>query len=269
MRTGPSPIPEEGLEEGSGPTLVGRLLVPLGVLAGAFLLWEAVVRLRDVPIYLVPAPSAVFRRLLEEPGYFLKAGLVTLQEALLGFALGSAVAFLLATAMAHSRPLERGLLPLAILVKVTPIVAVAPVLTVLLGFGPLPKVIIAALLTFFPVLVGGITGLRSPPAGALDLLRSLRASPWEVFIKLRLPSSLPYLFAAFKVSITLSVIGAAVAEWTGAAGGLGRAIWLSYTDLNMPTLFAAVLVLAVLGIGLYALVAVAERRLLFWHESAL
>lgn len=248
-------------------SLAANLLPPLLALTLIFLLWEATVRVRDVPVYLVPSPSTVFARLLDDPSYFGRAALTTLKEALAGFALGSSVALVGAVIMAHSRLLEKSLFPLAILVKVAPIVAVAPLFTIWFGFGFMPKVFIAALITFFPVLVNAITGFRSVNATAMELFQSLHANPWEIFLKLRLPSALPYLFAAFKVAMTLSVIGAVVAEWTGASQGLGRIIWLSHVDLNMPTLFAAIMVLAAMGVSLYFILSIIERRVLFWHES--
>lgn len=238
-------------------------LVLLVVIGG----WQAYVSVRDVPEYLMPGPGAVLLRLLESPRYFYGEGLVTLGEALAGLALGGGLALLLGALLAHSRPLERGVLPLAIALKVTPIVAVAPLFTIWFGFGTLPKVLIAALISFFPVLINAITGFRAVNPGALDVLRSVAASPWTVFWTLRLPSSLPYLFAALKVGVTLSLIGAMVAEWSGSGRGLGRVILLAHSNLDMPTLFAGILTLATLGIGLTVILSLIERRLLFWHDA--
>ena len=249
-------------------TAVTDLLPPVGALLVAAGAWEAWVRLRDVPEYLLPAPSAAVARMAEDPAFFAREGLFTLQGALAGFALGSTVAIVLAALMAHSRLLEKSIFPLAILVKVTPIVAIAPLLAIWFGFGLLPKVFIAGLIVFFPVMVNGLVGFRSVSPGALELLQSLAASRLEVFLKLRLPSSLPYLFAAFKVSIPLSVIGAVVAEWFSGDRGLGRVIQVANNNLDLDTAFGAVFSLAILGIGLYLLTAALERRLLFWHESA-
>ena len=230
--------------------------------------WQVWVRVNEVPIYIVPAPSDVLSRLSGDLDFFAKESVVTLSEALAGFALGSGVALLAATFMAHSRFLERSLLPLAILVKVTPIVAVAPLFVIWFGFGAMPKVLIAALITFFPTLVNGVTGFRSVNPGAMDFLRSLRASRREIFFALRVPSSLPYLFAAFRVSIPLSVTGAVIAEWFSADRGLGSVIVVAHNDLDMPTLFGAIFALAFIGIGLTILVGLMERKALFWHESS-
>ena len=243
------------------------LLPPAAALLTAAGAWEAWVRLRDVPDYLVPAPSAVVVRMAQDPTFFASEGLVTLQGALAGFGLGSTVAIALAVIMAHSRVLERSIFPLAILVKVTPIIAIAPLLAIWFGFGLMPKVFIAALIVFFPVMVNGLLGFRSVNPAALELLHSLAASRLEVFLKLRLPSALPSLFAAFKVSIPLSVIGAVVAEWFSGERGLGRVIQVANNNLDLDTAFGAVFSLAILGIGLYLLTATLERRLLFWHES--
>ncbi len=254
------------------PWLGGFLGTVLPAVAGiglALTAWEAWVRLRDVKVYLVPAPSRVGERLAADPLFFAEEGLKTLEGALLGFALGTGVALLLASVMAQSRYLERGIFPLAILVKVTPIVAIAPLLTIWFGFGLMPKVFIAALIVFFPIMVNALVGFRSVHPNALALLESLAASRAEVFLRLRLPSSLPYLFAAFRVAIPLSVIGAVVAEWFSGDRGLGSVIYVANNNLDMPTAFAGISTLALLGVGLFLLLTAIERRVLFWHESAL
>jgi ABC-type nitrate/sulfonate/bicarbonate transport system permease component len=242
-------------------------LPPLVVLVLGVAAWWLYVRLSGVKPYLVPAPETVFRRWWGDPGFFYGEGMVTVSEALCGLALGGGLALAAAVLLAHSRPLERGVLPVAIGLKVTPIVAVAPLFTIWFGFGMTPKVMIAALITFFPVLINGIIGFRSVNPGALDVLRSLHASPVEVFLKLRLPSALPYLFAALKVSASLALIGAMVAEWSGSGRGLGRVILLAHSNLDMPTLFAGIFTLASLGVLLTGVLSLVERRLLFWHDA--
>ncbi|MCJ7626322.1 MAG: ABC transporter permease subunit, partial [Anaerolineaceae bacterium] len=151
----------------------------------------------------------------------------------------------------------------------TPLVAVAPLLTLWLGFGVVPKIIITALLTFFPVLVNILSGLQRIDPTLMDLFRSWNASRWEIFLNLRLPSTLPYLFAALKISAPLALIGAVVAEWTGASGGLGRTMWLAYSNLNLPFMFAAIFILAVAGMGLYRIVVWSENRVIFWQAVSL
>jgi len=245
----------------------GYVLPPAVALTIGLLFWEFWTRARDISILLVPPPSRVIDRFLDRPGFFLGEGMTTLYEALLGLALGAAVAIAGAVLMAHSRLAERALFPLAILVKVTPVVAVAPLLVIWFGFGLWPKVCVAALISFFPFLVNAITGFRSVNPGAMEFVRSLRASPLQVFLKLRAPSALPYLFAALKVSLPLSLIGAVVAEWFSGDKGLGLVIFTANYQLDTPTLFAAIAVLAVIGVALNTVTSLVERRVLFWHEA--
>ncbi|MBI3976890.1 MAG: ABC transporter permease [Chloroflexi bacterium] len=243
------------------PALAVFLAIGLG--------WEAGVRWTRTPAYLIPAPSAILARAAGDLPYFLGEAAVTFAEAMAGLALASVVALSAAVLMSHARWAERALFPLAVAVKVTPVVAIAPLLVLWLGFGPAPKIVVAALISYFPILSNAMTGFRSVNPRALEFLRSLAASPAEVFWKLRLPHALPYLFSAYKVSATLSVVGAFVAEWVGADRGLGHVIILANSNLDMTTLAAAVLVLAIIGIALYLLVDALERHWLFWHESIL
>ena len=223
-------------------------LPPLIAAALAGVAWELWVELADVNKFVVPRPSAVAEALYDDLGFFISEGLRTLWVAVGGLALGTVVALALASLMAHSRWLERALLPIAIGVKVTPIVAVAPLFVIWFGFGWEPKLAIAAMITYFPVLINGIVGLRDVDPRALDFLRSLRASPWEVYRTLRLPSALPYLFAALKIAATLSLIGAVVAEFFASGqGGLGSVIAIENRELRLDRLFAAVVMLAVIG----------------------
>ncbi len=248
-------------------TAASHVLPPAVALAAVLLSWEMWTRARDISILLVPPPTRVIDRLLDRPGFFLGEGMITLYEAMLGLGIGASVAIIAAVIMAHSRLAERALFPLAILVKVTPVVAVAPLLVIWFGFGLWPKVCVAALISFFPFLVNSITGFRSVNPGVLEFVRSLRASPLEIFLKLRVPSALPFLFAALKVSLPLSLIGAVVAEWFSGDRGLGLVIFTANYQLDTPTLFAAICVLAVIGVVLNLAAAFLERRVLFWHEA--
>ena len=245
-------------------------IVPPGVALALLIVgWELWTRLGSVPEYIVPAPLVVLDRLFGDLGFFARHGVITVLEALGGFVLGATVAIVGATLMAHSRFVERTLFPMAVLVKVTPIVAIAPLFVIWFGFGSAPKVLIAALITFFPVMVNALTGLRSVNPGALEFFRSLSATRRQIYFKLRAPSSLPYLFAAFRIAIPLSVIGAVVGEWFSGDRGLGSVIIVAHNNLDMPTLFSAVLTLAAIGVSLTVLVSYLEGRLLFWHETAI
>ena len=239
-------------------------MLPALLVLSLTVIWEVSVRAAGVPVYVLPAPSQVASRLIAHAPNLAMQGATTLVEALLGFMLGCGISVLAAAAMVHSRVLERSLLPLAILLKVTPVVAIAPLLVIWLGFGVAPRAIVAALLTFYPMLISALAGFRAVSAEAADLLASLAASRWEVFRFVRWPSALPYLFTGARVGVPLSLIGAVVAEWAGAEAGLGRAVLLAYSNLDLPELFAAVVVLAILGTVLTAVLGAIERQTVFW-----
>jgi NitT/TauT family transport system permease protein len=241
--------------------------VALAIVVVFFLAWEVSVTLLHTPIYILPAPSRVLQTLDANTGTYAEATLITLGEALTGLFFGLLAGTLLASLLILQPGLEGGVMTLAILLKSTPMVAIAPLLTLWLGFGVAPKVIITALLTFFPVLVNMLSGLQHPDPALLDLFRAWQASRWEIFLHLRLPSAAPFLFAALKISAPLALIGAVVAEWTGASGGLGRIMWLAYSNLNLPFLFAAIFLLAAFGMILYWLLASLEHKIIFWSLS--
>ncbi len=248
------------------PTGVARR--PVTPWAGALLLvvlavgWEAAVRLTDTPAWLVPTPTAVLGATVRGAGTLAPAAAVTLAEAASGLVVGTATGLALAVLITFFAHLEQAVLSVALLAKSTPVIAVAPILTIWWGFGAAPKVAVTALLTFFPMLVNALEGFRSVDPAVQDWFRSVDADRRTVFRHARWPSSWPYLFAALKVSAPLAMIGAVVAEWMGASAGLGRTMWLAYTNLRMPDLFAAVLVLTLLSALVYALVGRLERHVL-------
>ena len=263
-RAGPAALPPRSRRRRlpEGRELLRAVLPPLAAAALLVLAWELWVRAREVPIYLAPAPSEVLAALAADPSRYAAAGAGSARHALGGLLLGSGSAFLLGALMAHSRLAERALYPLAILIKVTPVVAVAPLIAIWFGFGVWPKFIVAGLIAFFPMLVNAIAGLRAVDPAAHDFFRALGASRWRVFWRLRLPSSLPYLFAGLRISIPLALIGAVVAEWIRADSGVGRLIVIAHGDFDTAALFGAVAVLAAIGVAMTAALALAERRLL-------
>lgn len=253
-------------QPGPSPALVTRRhvgpLAGLGLLVVLVTAWEVGVRAAGTPVWIVPAPSDVIAALWTGAGGLASAAAVTLGEALAGLVLGTATGLALAVVITFFRHLEQAVLSVALLAKSTPIIAVAPILTIWLGFGHGPKVVVTALLTFFPMLVNALEGFHAVDPAIEDWFASVDARPATVFRHARWPSSWPYLFAALKVSAPLAMIGAVVAEWMGASSGLGRSMWLAYTNLRMPELFAAVVVLTALSALVYALVARTERRVL-------
>ena len=219
--------------------------------------------------YIVPTIPQIVDQLRTQPGLYWHGMLVTLQEAVIGASCGMAAAFLLAVLMSHVRILERALMPLAVVLNVTPIVAIAPGLVIAFGFGFTPKYIIAGVIVFFPFLINSLVGLRSTDPEVLDVFTTLHASWWEVLWRLELPSSLPYLFAAARICLPLSLIGAVVAEFSaaGQTTGLGSLIETSANQADLKAVYASVVVLALLGISLTFVIIMLQRRLLNWHES--
>tara|TARA_B100001123_G_scaffold379281_1_gene448053 strand:+ start:9653 stop:10444 length:792 start_codon:yes stop_codon:yes gene_type:complete len=226
------------------------------------LFWEVFVRQTGTADYILPAPSRVLVRLYTSLPMLLGHAAVTLQEALLGFLLGASAGTTFALLMARSHVLERMLYPLVISSQTFPKEALAPVFVVWFGFGLLPKVVIAALISFFPVVVNTTRGLLSVDPTILDLMKSLSASPRQIFAKVRLPNAVPYLFAALKMCITLSVIGAVVGEFVGASAGLGHLVRLANAELATDLMFAALIVLGAMGTSLFLIVDAVEKRAL-------
>jgi ABC-type nitrate/sulfonate/bicarbonate transport system permease component len=245
--------------QGMGPAVFG--------LVSFFVGWELLVRVTNTPSFVVPAPSAIVPQLWIQLGTYSVEFLYTLAAAGIGLAIGTAVGVTGAVVMANWRILERSFFPLAVILKLVPFIAIAPLLRIWLGYELLPKIVLAALITFFPVLVNCITGLRSVDPLALEFLRSVGASRWEILVRLRWMSTLPYLFAALKVNVNLALIGAIVGEFFGATHGIGKVINETSLTLDIRSMFAAVMFLAFTGVTLTLLMNFSERRVLWWHES--
>ena len=241
-----------------------RLLLALVVLVILMLVWEWFCFIYHLPNYILPAPSLILKIFFTNINLYAEASLLTFTEAAAGLFLGTILGISIALLIHFLPRFEEGVMTIALLIKSTPMVAIAPLLTIWLGFGMLPKIIITALLAFFPVLINAASGFHALDDEILKTLRSWHANKWEIFYHARLPNALPYLFAAFKVSTPLALIGAVVAEWTGASGGLGRIMWLAYSNLNLPYLFAVIFILAFLGIFIYLLLNWLERKVIFW-----
>ncbi|MFC5406546.1 ABC transporter permease [Cohnella soli] len=185
----------------------------------------------------------------------------------MGFFVGTILALIGGIVMSHSRVLERMMLPVAVLANVTPIVVIAPLFMIWFGFGSFPKILISAICTFFPMLINSIAGFRSVDENNYEYMQSLHASKLEIFLKLRLPNSLPYLFTAAKTCMSMSVIGAVVGEMVGSTKGLGNIVTQSANYLEMDRMFSAIILLATMGILMTNVVRLLERQLLAWHRS--
>ncbi|MHB0857981.1 MAG: ABC transporter permease [Anaerolineae bacterium] len=244
-----------------------HVLVPLALVAFV-LAWDLVVRWEGYPAFLLPSPALVWRRLgsVLRDGTLLMHTLVTLREVLGGLVLGLSVAVVLGYLLAKSRPLERVLSPYLVASQAIPIVALAPLLVIWFGFGPLSKMLVCALTLFFPVLINTVVGIRGVDRDLVEMMRSLQASRWQVFRHLELPASLPVLFGGLKVGVTLSVIGAVVGEFVGADRGLGFLVNIARGLFDTPLMFVALFTLMAIALVLYLLVSALERSLLWWRQ---
>jgi NitT/TauT family transport system permease protein len=241
--------------------MMARALPPLAFGLLALVAWQAVVVAAHIPEYLLPSPVAILATV--DRSLAVQFG-VTFVEALAGFLIASAFAFAIAILFVRFGVLERGVFPIAIAVKTTPIVAIAPLLVIWLGTGWWSKIVAAILICFFPVLVNSVKGLKAADLEYRELFQTLGASRAQEFRKLRIPYCLPYLFSALKISSSLAVVGAIVGEFVGATQGLGYLIIISSAHLETATLFSAIFAAALAGIAMFYMIGWTERRLIFW-----
>jgi len=244
--------------------IVGDYLVPAATLVGVLVAWEAATHAFRIPRFVMPAPSAILAEGWDWRYRFLGHAWVTLYETLGGFALSIVVGVPLAVLIVYSPTLKNALYPLIVLAQSVPKIAIAPVLLLMLGHGEIPKVIVAFLVAFFPVVVDTATGLAATPPELLDLSRSYRASAFKTFLKVRLPMAMPFFFAGAKVAITLSVIGAVVGEFVGSDKGLGYVILSATSYWKTELAFSSMILLSVMAIVLFGAVALVERLVCPW-----
>jgi ABC-type nitrate/sulfonate/bicarbonate transport system permease component len=235
------------------------------VLLGA---WEGYVRLFAVPKWLLPAPSVIAVTLMASRELLFDHTLVTLLEVVVGFGLSLLCGVLLACGIAFSRTLERALYPFVIASQTVPIIVIAPLLLIWVGYGLTPKVIVVALIAFFPIVVNTVDGLKSVDPDAVNLLRTMGASRWQIFVKVQVPSSLPLLFSGTRVAMAVSVIGAVIGEWVGSSQGLGYLMIRSKPQFLTERIFAAIVILSAMGVALFVLVGVVEKLTIpWWHNE--
>jgi NitT/TauT family transport system permease protein len=244
--------------------MTSRVLPPVAFGLALFLAWQAIVVVLQIPEYLLPSPAAILATVDRSLGLDFA---VTFSEALAGFTIASVLAFAVATLFVRFHTLEQGIFPIAIAVKTTPIVAIAPLLVIWLGTGWWSKIVAAILICFFPVLVNTVKGLKAADMEYRELFETMGATRAQEFRKLRVPYCLPYLFSALKISSSLAVVGAIVGEFVGATKGLGYLIMISSAPLETATLFSAIFAAAVAGIAMFYVISFTERRLIFWPSG--
>ncbi|MFJ6562370.1 ABC transporter permease [Streptomyces sp. NPDC091412] len=269
-----TPAPPAGVKEraqrGAAERLgeaVERAWRPFALLLVCLVAWWAVSAADLVESYLVPSPGATLDLMATKSGYLWHHSWVTTYETLLGFVIAVGVGVLAAVAMVYSSTVERTLYPILLFAQVIPKIAIAPLFVVWLGFGIAPKILIAVLIAFFPVVISMVTGLKSVDPEMIQLSQTMGASALQTFAKIRFPASFPHLFSGLKVAVTLAVTGAVVGEFVGANEGLGYVILQANGNLDTPMLFAGLLVMSLIGVVLFVIVEIAEKLLLPWHAS--
>jgi NitT/TauT family transport system permease protein len=243
-----------------------RVMPAIGIAVLLFGWWAVVTGLNVKP-FIAPTPQLVLQTLFEKRNVLLSNLIPTALEAAGGFFLGNLVAILIATVFVHNKTLNDIFFPVALMLNSIPVVAKAPVLVLLMGNGVEPKIAIAALVCFFPSLVNMVRGLNSPNPQALELMRVLSASKTEVFFKLRLYSSLPYLFSALRISASMAVIGAVVGEWIGATVGIGALIIQATFNFDSALLYSAIVMSAALSGSFFLIVSLLERAVVKWQPE--
>lgn len=250
------------------PAGLGRWLAPLVSFVLIIAVWQLIVVVFRLPRFILPPPDAVLGAFVSHFPALLSNTWYTMLETLAGFALAIAVAVPLAILISSSAPLRNGIYPFLLLGQSIPKQAIAPLLLLWFGYGDGPKVVLAFLTAFFPIVVNTAIGLQMTPPEMLDLGRLLSASRWRVFAKVTFPSAMPYFFAGLKVAISLAIVGAVIGEFIGADRGLGQMIVLFSANQRTDVAFAAIAMLSLLGIALFSLVSLAERILCPWYDKA-
>ena len=271
-RTGAAP---PGSARASGGAAAGarlrayaaRIVPPLVLLAIILAAWEAAVRVFDIPFYILPAPSRIAGVLAGDRALLLGEAAVTLGEVMLGFAIAFVVGVVLALAIFSSRTVERAVYPLVIASQTVPVFAIAPLLVVWFGYGTLSKIVMAALIVFFPIVVNTVDGLRAADPDMVNLLVILGAGPAEIVRRVRVPAALPFVFSGTRIAVATSVIGAVIGEWVGSTRGLGYLMIHANAQLHVDLVFAVIVYLSVMATALFWTVSFVEWTALPWRRA--
>jgi NitT/TauT family transport system permease protein len=234
----------------------------LAFYAIVLVIWEAASRAGVIKEYLLPGPSLILAAMIDSWPDLVANSLTTLQEIILGFAIGSIIGFLLGIGIVYSRFLEQVIYPLVLMTQAVPKLAIAPLFIVWFGVGLMPTIAITALICLFPVLVNTVVGLRSVDPRLLQLMHSVSASGWQIFWMVRLPTAMPSIFAGLEIGVTLAVVGAIVGEWVGADAGLGYQILIANSQLQTANMFGALVAITAISAGLFIALKVIERIVL-------
>jgi NitT/TauT family transport system permease protein len=244
-----------------------RRLMPLAGILAFLLAWQLFVMLWKVPPYLLPAPIEIARTFISEFPDLVRHGWVTVYEMIAGYALAVAIAVPLAIAITSSQRFNEFVMPTMLFFQIVPKVAIAPLFLVWFGVGATPKILVAFLISFFPIVIDAAVGLRSMSMEMADLARSMGATRLQVFARFRLPTSLPYLFSGLKVAATLAIAGTVVGEFVGADKGLGYLLLVTNSNMQTALMFATIVALTIIGLVFYYAVELLEGLLIPWHVT--
>lgn len=251
--------------------MTGRLRTlawPVGVMAAALVLWEALVVGLGVRPLLLPAPTTIVRVLGARGDLLLEHTWPTFYQTVLGFLLSVAGGMLVAVLITYSRAVRNGFYPLIVVAQIVPKISVAPLFVVWFGIGDVSRLLLAFLVAFFPMVINTAAGLQSVDEDIVKMARAYMGTRWQIFAKIRLPHAMPYIFSGMKISITLAVIGVIVAEFVAAQRGIGYLITVANGLLDTPLMMAAIAVLSGMGLALYAVIAALERVVVYWQTPA-
>lgn len=261
-----APVRSEAVNRRGG-RLLAELWRPAAFVAVLGFLWWLSTNRGWVEPFILPSPQDTWGTTVENAAYLMQHTLVTTIETVIGFAIAFLLGELVAVLMIYSKSVEKTMYPLILFAQVIPKIAIAPLFVVWLGFGMEPKIVVAVLMAFFPIVISGMAGLKSVDPEILELTSTMGANPFKTFMKVRFPSSLPQLFSGLKIAATLAVTGAVVGEFVGANEGLGYVILQANGNIDTAMLFAALIIMSFLGVLLFALIQVLEWFLIPWHSS--
>lgn len=244
-----------------------RKLTPVAGVLLFLAIWQIAVMVYNVPSYLLPPPTQIAETFVSEFPRLLRHGWITTYEMLLGYALAVGIALPLAVAITSSKRFDEFVMPTMLFFQVVPKVAIAPLFLVWFGVGALPKVLVAFLISFFPIVIDAAVGLRSMSPEMRDLARSMGSTRMQIFTQFRLPTSLPYLFSGLKVAATLAIAGAVVGEFVGADSGLGYLLLVTNSNMETSLMFATIVALTIIGLAFFYAVEFVESLLIPWHVT--
>ena len=247
--------------------LLNPAMRPIWLIVVLLVLWDLAIRIFKIPPYLIPAPQKVVEALRNEWPRLIRESMITTWATLGGFGLSILFGIPMALLIAYSRTIESFVYPLLVFSQSVPKIAVAPLFVVWFGFGIIPKVIAAFLLGFFPIVVSTVMGFKSVEPEMIDLARSMKASRLQTFMRISLPQAMPAIFSGLKVSVTLAVVGAVVGEFVGSNSGIGYVLQIANGNFDLPLMFAALVVLSMIGVVLFVAIDLLERVMIPWHAS--